>query len=72
VKEFEVELTIEAVHAYTVRARTPEEAESIAEDLFKEGERGNIIYASVTTSDAVPIDDEPLEEGDIIDGSDNY
>lgn len=70
-QEHEVILTITSVHRYQVIARTPEEAESNAEDLYNDGDMGDVLDAVVETADAYPVESEPLEEEDIEFDTDN-
>lgn len=61
-REYIVELVITTEHNYSVLARTPEEAVSIAEDLFDGGDDGTIVATSVDMSDAVTVDSVVPEE----------
>lgn len=57
IKEFAVDLIVTTEHRYLVPARTPEEAVSVAEDLFEGGDEGEIIATSVDNADAVSGED---------------
>lgn len=61
-KEFEVELVVTTTHLYTVLARTPEEAIADAENLYEDGDRGEIVADDIETADAYPIDDAPVDD----------
>lgn len=61
-REYVVELVVTTEHNYSVLARTPEEAVSIAEDLFDNGDDGTIIATSIEMSDAATIDSVPFED----------
>lgn len=56
-KTFRVTLTATREHSYDVEANTSEEAESIAEVMYDEGEEGNDVGLSVDVSDVYPIED---------------
>jgi len=51
-KEWVVELVVTSEHRYVVPGRTPEEAVATAEDLFADGDEGEIIATSIDTADA--------------------
>lgn len=54
---FRVTLTATREHTYEIEANTSEEAESIAEVMYDEGEEGNDVGLSVDVSDVYPIED---------------
>lgn len=56
-KEWAVSLIVTSEHSYTVLARTPEEAVSIAEDLYENGDMGTVESYSVDTGDAISGDE---------------
>lgn len=51
-KEYVVELVVTQIHTYTVPARTPEEAASIAEDLLDDGNEGEVTGITIESADA--------------------
>ena len=57
-REYEVELIVTSRHLITTYSRTPEEAESDAEDLFEDGERGTVMSYEVEQSEAYPLDED--------------
>ena len=61
-KLHEVELTVTTVHRYSTIARTPEEAETIAEGMFMDGDTGEILNSTIDSSDAVPVGEETIED----------
>lgn len=70
-KLYEVEVTITSTHRYQVEARSPEEAEDEATNLFDDGDQGEVIDSLVDEAFAYPVEDEPLEEEDVeIDSND--
>ena len=54
--EYAVELIVTTEHTYSVQARTPEEAVSLAEDLFDDGDEGTITGTSIENADAMAAD----------------
>jgi hypothetical protein len=68
VREWAVELIVTSEHAYTVLARTAEEAVGIAEDLFDSGDEGTVTATSIDQADAVSgaesLEDDEYEEGE--------
>lgn len=61
-REFAVELVVTSEHNYTVLARTPEEAISIAEELFESGDIGEVTTSQIETADAASAGDYAEEE----------
>lgn len=62
-KEWEVQLTVLTEHNYGVSARTEEEAIDIAQQLFDDGEEGEISMTSIEETFAVDGESlDPLEE----------
>lgn len=49
-----MELTAFQTHHYHVEANTPEEAESVAEQYFTDGEEGTVTSSDIDTTEAVP------------------
>lgn len=57
-KDYKVTVTVTSTHEYTIpECNTPEEAESIAEDWFADGEEGIILDMDVEDIEAVPTED---------------
>lgn len=58
-QDFQVTLNVTSTHIYLVpECNSPEEAISIAEDWFADGEEGLIDTMDIDSSDAVPSDGE--------------
>lgn len=57
-KPFRVTLVVTTEHEYEIDANTPEEAESVAEQWFEEGEEGTTTISTVEQSEAIPSEDE--------------
>lgn len=69
-KEWLVDLVVTSEHQYTVLARTQEEAVSIAEGLYDDGNEGFVTGVNVESADAMSGDitssiEDELEEEDI-------
>ena len=60
-KSWTVDLVATTEHRYVVIARTAEEAESLAEDLYFNGDEGSVIDSSVDMAIAASGDDDDLE-----------
>ena len=56
-KQWAVALLVNTEHTYNVLARTAEEAESLAEDLFDSGDEGDVASTSIDSVLAVSGDD---------------
>lgn len=56
-KEFYVDLIVTTEHRYLILARTSEEATSLAEDLYDDGEEGDVLSVSIEHSDATSVDE---------------
>jgi len=75
-REYEVELIVTRRHLYTTLSRSPEEAESDAENLFEDGDLGDIIDTEIEVIEAYPLEDiqaegdEDFEEVELDDDSD--
>jgi hypothetical protein len=69
VKDWLVILSVNWEHSYTVRARTPEEAETIAEDSLDSGDKGEISEGpEIISSEAISLegaDNSLMEEEEI-------
>ena len=51
-------LMVTEEHEYSIEARTPEEAESIAEGMYAEGQDGTITSTNVEAWDTFPVEAE--------------
>jgi len=60
-KEWGVELVVTSNHLYRVLARTQEEAEFVAEDMFASGDEGVISGTTLEMITAVSGDEDTLE-----------
>jgi hypothetical protein len=63
-KEFVVSMVVTSEHEYTVPARTAEEAAAIVQDLFDEGDDGDIVESTIESIDAVGCGATEYEEED--------
>lgn len=53
--KYKVTLGVYRTHEYEIDARTNEEAESIAEQYFADGEEGTVSESNIETWDSVPV-----------------
>lgn len=56
-KEFEVTLRVESEHTYNIEANTVDEAEGIAEDMFHDGDDGEMHDETVDVIESFPVED---------------
>ena len=61
-RTFSVSLTTSEIHEYEIEANSTEEAESIAEQYYKDKEPGTVTAAEVEYSEAVPVTEGPMGE----------
>lgn len=53
---FRVTLTVETEHTYEIEANTLEEAESLAEEMYREGDDGDVSENSIDVTDSYPLE----------------
>lgn len=71
-REYEVELIVTRRHLYTTFSRSPEEAESDAENMFEDGDFGDIIDTEIEVAEAFPIEDiNPSEDEEEVEPDDD-
>lgn len=75
-REYEVELVVTRRHLYTTFSRNPEEAEADAENMYEDGDLGDIIDTEIEVAEAFALEDiasdgdEDSEEVELDDDSD--
>lgn len=58
-RPFEVQLQVTSILTFRVDARTPEQAETIAEELVAEGEVGSIDSTDIEVLEVYAVDNDP-------------
>ena len=56
-KTYKVTLRVESEHTYEIEANTSEEAESVAEDMYADGEDGAATELSIDVVDSYPVEE---------------
>lgn len=60
---FEVRIAYEGETTFMVDARTSEEAETIAEQDFRDGDKGFVLHEEVISSEALPANEDWRADG---------
>lgn len=56
-KTYKVTLRVETEHTFEIEANTSEEAESVAEDMYRDGEGGNSVEMAIDVIDSYPVEE---------------
>ena len=56
-KTYKVVLRVETEHTYEIEAHTFEEAESVAEGYYQDGEYGSVCETAVEVVDSYPVEE---------------
>lgn len=54
---YKVTLTVETEHTYEIEANTIDEAESVAEEMYKDGEDGSVEELAIDVTDSYPVEE---------------